>query len=173
MMSMMSPPKTVAPLAVRKRCGDPSYQHRIGHELHRRPPLLASVDDPPERFVSDGMCDNATVYDALSVHQDGAAIDIVVPPRRNAAPSPTAQSAPTQRDQHIADIQPEGVLEWRRASGYYAQVHVENTFHRYKAIIGGHLRAKRADSHQREAQLGCAILNRLRQIGRPASVHSQ
>ena len=53
----------------------------------------------------NGMYDNATVYDALAAHQDGAAIDIVVPPRRTAALSPTAQSAPTQRDQHIADTQ--------------------------------------------------------------------
>ena len=139
----------------------------------RRPSLLASVDAPLERFVADGMYDNATVYDALAAHQGGAAIDIVVPPRRTAAPSPTAQSAPTQRDQHITDIQSEGAFEWRRASGDYAQAHVENTFYRYKAIIGGHLRAKRADSQQREAQLGCAILNRLRQIGRPASVPSK
>ena len=134
---------------------------------------MASVDDALERFVADGMYDNATIYVALAAHQDGAAIDIVVPPRRTAAPSPTAQSAPTLRDQHIADIQPESVFEWRRASGYYAQAHVENPFHWYKAIIGGHLRAKRADSQQREAQLGCAILNRLRQIGRPASVPSR
>ena len=86
----------------------------------RRPSLQAFVDDALERFVADGMYDNATVYDALETHQGGAAIDIVVPPRRTAAPSPTAQSAPTQRDQHIADIQPESVFEWRRASGYYA-----------------------------------------------------
>jgi len=116
------------------------------------------------------MVDNATVYGALADHQDGAAIDIVVPPRRNAMPSQTAQSAPTQRDQHIAAIQDVGIFEWRRTSGYYTQSHVENAFYRYKAIIGGHLHAERADSQQREAQLGCAILNRLHQPGRPTSV---
>ena len=72
---------------------------------------MASVDDALERFVADGMYDNATIYVALAAHQDGAAIDIVVPPRRTAAPSPTAQNAPTQRDQHIANIQSEGVFE--------------------------------------------------------------
>ena len=116
------------------------------------------------------MVDNATVYDALAEYQDGAAIDIVVPPRRNAVPSSSAQSSPTQRDIHIAAIQSEGIFQWRRASGYYAQSHVENAFYRYKAIIGGHLRAKRADSQQREAQLGCAILNHLRDLGRSTSV---
>jgi len=134
------------------------------------PALLASVDDPLERFVADGMVDNATVYDALAEHQDGVAIEIVVPPRRNAVPSPSAQSRPTQRDIHIATIQSEGIFQWRRASGYYDQSHVENALYRYKAIIGEHLRAKRADSQQREAQLGCAILNRFRELGQPVSV---
>jgi len=49
--------------------------------------LLESVDGPLDRFVADGMVDNATVYGALADHQDGAAIDIVVPLGRNAMPS--------------------------------------------------------------------------------------
>ena len=132
--------------------------------------LLESVDVPLQRFVAAGIYDNAAVYNALADHQDGVSIDIVVPPRRNAVPSPSAQSSPTQRDIHLAAIQSEGIFVWRRASGDYAQSHVENAFYRYKAIIGGDLRAKRADSQQREAQLGCANLNRLRDLGRPTSV---
>ena len=116
------------------------------------------------------MYDNATGYDALADHQGGGSIDIVVPPRRNAVPSQTAQSAPPQRDQQIADIQNVGISQWRWTSGDYSQSHVENVFSRYKTIIGGHLRAKRADSQQREAQLGCAILNRFRELGQPVSV---
>ena len=71
------------------------------------------MDRPVERFLADGMYDNATVYDALVDHQGGESIDIVVPPRRNAVPSQTAQSAPSQRDQHIADIQDVGFFQWR------------------------------------------------------------
>ena len=132
--------------------------------------LLEAVDRPLERFIADGMYDNATVYDALADHQDGVAIDIVVPPRRNATPSQTAWSTPTQRDQHLAAIQSEGICQWRRASGYYAQSHVENAFSRYKAMFGGHLRSKNVESQQREALMGCDILNRLRDLGRPTSV---
>ena len=43
-------------------------------------------------------------------------------------------------------------------------------FSRYKAIIGGHLRAKGQDSQELEALLGCAILNKLRALGAPMSV---
>jgi len=82
--------------------------------------MLASMDGPLHRFAADGMYDNATVYNALADHQDGVAIDIVVPPRRTAAPSQTAQSSPTQRDIHIAAIQSEGIF----------------ALYRYKAVIG-------------------------------------
>ena len=41
--------------------------------------------------------------------------------------------------------------------------------YRYKTIIGGRLRAKRDEAQEREAEIGCAILNRMREMGRPLS----
>jgi hypothetical protein len=133
------------------------------------PALLEQVDAVLKRFVADGIYDNATVYGAIAEHQPGVPVDVVVPPRRNAAPSHNAATSPTQRDEHIARIQSDGLSKWRWESGYYAQSGVENVFSRYKAIFGGHLRAKRQDSQEREAQLGCAILNQLRALGAPLS----
>jgi hypothetical protein len=134
------------------------------------PELLEQLDVTLKRFVADGIYDNATVYGAIAEHQGGIPVDVVVPPRRNAAPSRTAATAPTQRDDHIATILADGLSQWRWESGYYAQSRVENVFSRYKAIFGGHLREKRQDSQEREAQLGCAILNQLRALGSPLSV---
>jgi hypothetical protein len=137
------------------------------------PALLAQLDCELERFVADGIYDNATVYRAIEEHQRGVPVDVVVPPRRNAAPSKTATTTPTQRHAHIATIRADGLSQWRWESGYYAQSGVENVFSRYKAIIGGNLRAKREDSVEREAQLGCAILNKLRELGAPLSVRTE
>ena len=134
------------------------------------PESLAQRDVALKRFVADGIYDNATVYGAITEHQPGVPVDVVVPPRRNAAPSRHAATSPTQRDEHIARIQSDGLSQWRWESGDYAQSGVENAFSRYKAIFGGHLRAKRQDSQEREALLGCAILNQLRAIGAPLSV---
>jgi len=134
------------------------------------PELLAQLDVALKRFVADGIYDNATVYGAIAEHPPGVPVDVVVPPRRNAAPSRNAATSPTQRDEHIARIQSDGLSQWRWESGTYAQSGVENAFSRYKAIFGGHLRAKRPDSQEREAQLGCAILNQLRALGAPLSV---
>ena len=60
----------------------------------------------------------------------------------------------------------EGVHKWRRESGYYQQSKVENTFYRYKTIIGKKLRARTEESREVETILGCKILNRFLELGR-------
>ncbi len=49
------------------------------------------------------------------------------------------------------------------------QSHAENAFYRYKRIIGGRLRAKNDDAQKREAAIGCAIPNRMFEMGEPLS----
>jgi hypothetical protein len=46
---------------------------------------------------------------------------------------------------------------------------VENTFFRYKTIIGDRLRARHPQSQETEAIIACNILNRMIAIGRPES----
>ena len=59
--------------------------------------------------------------------------------------------------------------DWRRQSGYYLQSHVENTLYRFKQIIGGRLRSKHDEAQKRETLMGCSILNKMLEIGRPIS----
>jgi hypothetical protein len=46
---------------------------------------------------------------------------------------------------------------------------VENTFFRYKSIIGDRLRARHPKSQEAEALMACNILNRMIALGRPES----
>ena len=94
---------------------------------------------------------------------------MIIPPRKNAALSRTVESAPTQRDEHLAAIERDGVFVWKRRSGYYAQSRAENAFSRFKRIFGGVLRAKHDESQVREALLACQLLNRMLNLGRPQS----
>ena len=94
---------------------------------------------------------------------------MVVPPRKDAVLSSDSTRALSQRNQHISKIEKMGRPDWRRRSGYYLQSHVENAFYRFKRIIGGRLRSKRGEAQEREALIGCAILNKMLEIGRPAS----
>ena len=59
--------------------------------------------------------------------------------------------------------------QWKKASGYHRQGRVENTFFRYKSIIGDGLRARSPAGQGSEVVLGCEILNRLTELGRPVS----
>ena len=131
------------------------------------PVLLAQVDREIDRFVGDGIYDQAPVYAAVEAHSPSASV--IIPPRKDAVLSPTVATSSTQRDRHLLAIQQEGRFHWKRTSGYYAQSHAENAFSRYKRTFGCRLRAKRDESQEREASLACTLLNRMRELGQPQS----
>ena len=74
-----------------------------------------------------------------------------------------------QRNQHIKFINQDGVLAWRRTSGYYRQSEVENMLFRYKKLIGDELRARGENSRRVESIIACNILNQFRFLGSPYS----
>jgi hypothetical protein len=113
------------------------------------------------------MYDQEPLYAAVAEHSPGARV--IIPPRKDAVVSPTATTAPTQRDQQVLAIAREGRFAWKRTSGYYAQSHAENAFSRFKRTFGGVLRSKRDASQEREASLACELLNRMQARGCPQS----
>ena len=133
------------------------------HDSSQVSNLLAQVDREIDRFVGDGIYDQEVVYEVVGHHSPGA--EVIVPPRKDAVLSNNSISASSQRDLHIAEIRSKGWSDWKRQSGYYLQSHAENAFFRYKRIIGGRLRAKDDDAQKREAAMGCAILNRMLEMG--------
>ena len=60
---------------------------------------------------------------------------------------------------HVKSIKEDGVLAWRRTSGYYHQGAVENMFFRYKTLLGDQLRARGEASRQVEPTLAYNMLN--------------
>ena len=121
----------------------------------------------PGCFVGDGIYDREPVYEAVCRHSPRASM--IVPPRKDAVLSKDSTWILSQRNQHISKIEKIGRSDWRRGSGYYLQSHVENAIYRFKRIIGGRLRSKHAEAQEREALIGCSILNRMLEIGRPIS----
>ena len=69
----------------------------------------------------------------------------------------------------VADERSSQDDRWKKVSGYHRQSRVENTFFRYKSIIGNGLRAWSPAGQGSEAVLGCEILNRMNALGRPVS----
>jgi hypothetical protein len=78
-------------------------------------PLLDQVEGTVTSFVGDGGYDQKGVYAEVAQRHPDAAV--VVPPRANAVPSDTAETALTQRDHHSRGIAELGRMGWQKRSG--------------------------------------------------------
>ena len=146
----------------------PSSRRAAGTML--LPSLISSTRPRLPSAVSrrTGAYDRRSTYDRI-----GAAgtedVVVVIPPRRSAV-SPRPTDGPwAQREAALQRIRQAGRREWLNESGYRQQARVENGFFRYKSVLGGDLRARSSIAHTREAMIGCHILNRMVELGRPES----
>ena len=119
-------------------------------------------------FTGDGAYDRADVYGAVAERHPEAAV--VVPPRRDAVPSGTAETAPTQRDGHLRCIAERGRRGWQKASGYNRRALAESAISRYKRVVGDAPRSRTDRRRATEAAIGVHVLNRMLELGRPESV---
>ena len=121
-----------------------------------------------DSIVADKGYDQIGVYEAALTHLNKNG-KIMIHPRANGVISASGEAALRQRNQHIKSISEDGVLAWRRTSGYYRQSEVENMFFRYKTLIGDELRARSQNSRRIEYIMACNILNQFRLLGSPQS----
>ena len=126
--------------------------------------LLTAVDGPLVRVTADAAYDTVTVYETATAR--GATV--VVPPARTANVSAHGPRSPA-RDRTITWVKTLGRRRWKKASRYHRQSRVENACFRDTSIIGDSLRARSPAGQGSEAVLGCEILNRMTDLGRPVS----
>src|SRR5690348_4890012 len=131
-------------------------------------PLLDQVDGPIASLTGDGAYDRADVYGAVAERHPEAAV--VVPPRKDAVPSGTAGTEPSQRDRHLRCIAERGRLGWQKASGYNRRALAEAAVSRYKRVIGDALRSRTDRRRATEVAVAARALNRMLELGRPESV---
>jgi hypothetical protein len=131
-------------------------------------PLLDRIDGIVASFTADGAFDRDDVYAEVAARHPEAAV--VVPPRTSAVPSPTAETAPTQRDAHLRVIAERGRMGWQRASGYNWRALVESDVSRWKRVIGDGLRSRTEGRQETEVAIAASALNRMLELGRPEYV---
>jgi len=68
---------------------------------------------------------------------------------------------------NIYVIEDKGKLFWQNSLDFGLRARVENTMHRYKAIIGNKLRSKTFESQTTEINIAVNILNRMMDLGMP------
>ena len=103
-------------------------------------PLLDRAVGPIASFTEDGAYDQDGVYtEAAARHPDAV---VIVPLPSSAVPSATAETAPTERDQHLRTIAEHGRVGWEKVSDYNTCALVEARISRFKCVIGGSLRSR-------------------------------
>jgi len=131
-------------------------------------PLLDQIPDPIASFTGDGAYDQEGVTASVAARHPQAAI--IVPPRTNAMPSETAETAPTQRDRHLQHITEHGRMAWQKASGYTKRAKAETSMSRFKQVIGDGLRSQTDERQATEVEVAVHVLNRMLELGRSNSV---
>jgi hypothetical protein len=80
--------------------------------------LPDQITDPIASVTADGAYGGEPVYRAVSERQPATPAAAIIPPRSTAVPSPSANTAPTQRDQHLRMIRDKRRMGWQKAVGY-------------------------------------------------------
>jgi Transposase DDE domain len=133
-------------------------------------PLLDQIEGAVASVTGDGAYDRDDVYAEVAARHPAAAV--VVPPRANAVPSDTAETAPTQRDRHLRCIAQRGRMGWQKASGYNWRALVEADISRWKRVIGNGLRSQTDGRQTTEVAIAADVLNRMLDLGRPEYVRT-
>jgi hypothetical protein len=129
------------------------------------PELLQQTRSPVDRFTADGAYDTAAVYNALAAR--GARV--VIPPVKNARLSAKDTAATRARNATVKAVRELGRRRWKKQTGYHQQARVENTFFRYKQLIGGRLRSRGLAAQEAEVSIAINILNHMLDLGSPQS----
>ena len=108
----------------------------------------------------NGAYDSKPTSDLLDA-RFGSAIEVTIPPPRNAILSPNAAKEPSARDSHIAEIAARGQMAWQKATGYNQRSRGETLMCRWKAVIGPKLKRCTFENQKTEARIGVRVLNRM------------
>jgi len=134
------------------------------------PDLIEQIKEPVDTLSADGLYDVWKVYDYLKdpPFQDRP-IKPVIPPKKNAKIKQHGNSKekPLERDQAIRNIRKVGRKTWKQQTDYHKRSLSETAMFRYKTIIGDHVKARSLEHQITETRLGCNILNRMNELGKP------
>jgi transposase len=134
-------------------------------DVSEMPALLDQIDAEVASMTAHGAYDGEAVYDAVAKRHPRAVV--IIPSRATAVQN---ESATTQRERHIAEIEKHGRVGWQRRSGYNRRSLVETAMYRYKTVVGRRLRARTLPNQRTETKIGCNVLNRMTTLGMPGTV---
>lgn len=125
---------------------------------------LAIID----AFLGDGAHDRRKVYDACQEKQVNR---VIVPPRKDAKiwQHGNSKAPPHKRDENLRATRKTSLKRWKVATGYHVRSLSEVAVYRYKTIFGDHMEARNMPQQKTEALIKCSILNKMFELGMPAT----
>lgn len=138
------------------------------HDSEIVPNLFSQEDARIETFAGDGAFDTDKVYTAC---QGRNVSRILIPPRHGAKIWQHGNSSeiPHPRDENLRAIKKKGRRQWKIDSGYHIRSGVENTFFRWKTILGDRLRSRAEARQHTEVRIMASALNHMFSLGMPDS----
>jgi hypothetical protein len=132
---------------------------------------LTAASQRSWRCTCESKIHRDAAYDTIAIYAASAArgAEVVVPPAKSSTRSRRRRSRSSARDRTIIRVTEIGRCQWKKKAGYGRQARVENTFFRYKTIIGGRIRSRHPLSQEAEVVMACSILNRMAGLRRPES----
>lgn len=128
--------------------------------------LVKKINRPISLAMADSAYDHKQVYEAIEKKLNSKNSKILILPKKNAVV--TDRSHP-MRNTNVRSRKRLGKREWIKKKKYNMRNRVENTFYRYKKIIGPSLSARTFQGQRVEMQMGCKILNIMTKLGMPQS----
>jgi hypothetical protein len=133
------------------------------------PGLLTEETATIDALVGDGGYDRRNVYAA------GTTLGITqfrIPPQKNAKIFSHGNShAPAHpRDENLREIRRTTRKRWKERITYHVRSLVENTFFRWKTILGERLQARKFAQQVTETRIKAGILNKMWRMGMPQTV---
>lgn len=125
--------------------------------------LVRNAPGNVTKVTGDAAYDTRPFYNAAK--DKGARA--VIPPTKNAK---VLNPRCPDRNRTVRRVDKVGRRQWKKESGYHQQARVENTFFRWKSILGDRMRARGFQAQIAEAPIACNILNRMTELGRPMSI---
>lgn len=130
--------------------------------------LLAQIEQPISEFIGDGGYDHPPTYSALKTHSEShlqVEPTIIIPP--NIGFKGVTEDDPGSRRNNQRVIEEQGRERWQKQTDYGRRGVSENTFWRYKAIIGNKINSRNDAAQKNEVHIGILILNKFHKMGMP------
>lgn len=138
------------------------------HDSEIAKSLLDQEDAKIEKFIGDGGYDTRSVYDLCDEKNIS---EVIVPPQKNAKiwQHGNSKKKPFARDENLRQIRKKSRKNWKIESDYHIRSLSENSFFRFKTIIGDRLRSRNQSSQKTEVMIAFNILNKMFSLGMPDS----